>query len=149
MNKKFLDLAIRESEKSVRLGSSPFGAVIVRGADVIARAHNTVVSKHDPTAHAEINAIRAACRKIGTFDLSGCDLYSSCEPCPMCVGAISWAKISHVYYAADRNDADKIGFRDKCMFDNKCNIRHMKHVENTCAPDIMEKWHELKSRKKY
>ena len=65
----------------------------------------------------------------------------------MCVGAITWAKISHVYYAADRNDADKIGFRDKCMFDNKCNIRHMKHVENTIAPDIMEKWHKLKSRK--
>ena len=66
-------MAIRESEKSVKVGSSPFGAVIVRGADVIARAHNTVVPKHDPTAHAEINAIRAACQKLGTFDLSGCD----------------------------------------------------------------------------
>lgn len=141
-------MAIRESEKSVRLGSSPFGAVIVRGVDVIARAHNTVVSKHDPTAHAEINAIRAACRKIGTFDLSGCDLYSSCEPCPMCAAAITWANISHVYFAADRTDADKIGFRDKRMFDNKCRVR-MKHIDGTRAADIMEKWHKLKSRKKY
>ena len=148
MNKKFLDLAIRESEKSVRVGSSPFGAVVVRDGVVIARAHNTVVSKHDPTAHAEVNAIRTACKKLGTFDLSGCDLYSSCEPCPMCAAAITWANISHVYYAVDRSDADKIGFRDKRMFDNKCRVR-MRHIENTDAPDIMERWHKLKTRKKY
>lgn len=148
MNKKFLDMAISESEKSVAKGSSPFGAVIVRDGVVIARAHNTVVPKSDPTAHAEINAIRAACKKIGTFDLSGCDLYSSCEPCPMCSAAITWANISHVYYAANRYDADKVGFRDKRMFDNKCRVR-MKHIDGTCATDIMEKWHKLKSRKKY
>ena len=141
-------MAIDESEKSVRMGSSPFGAIIVRDGIVVARAHNTVVSKSDPTAHAEINAIRSACKKMGTFDLSGCDLYSSCEPCPMCSAAITWANISHVYYAANRCDADKIGFRDKRMFDNKCRVR-MQHIENTCAMDIMEKWHKLKSRKKY
>ena len=141
-------MAIAESEKSVKLGSSPFGAVVVRGGDVIARAHNTVVQKNDPTAHAEVNAIRLACRKIGTFDLSGCDLYTSCEPCPMCLAAITWANISHIYYAADRNDADKIGFRDKRMFDNKCRV-HMKHIENPSAADIMAGWYKSKSRKKY
>ena len=148
MNKKFLDMAIAESEKSVKYGSSPFGAVIVRDGVVIARAHNTVVPKNDPTAHAEVNAIRSACKKMGTFDLSGCDLYTSCEPCPMCAAAITWANISRVYYAADRNDADKIGFRDKRMFDNKCRV-HMKHIENTCAADIMGRWHKSKSKKKY
>jgi len=148
MNRKFLDIAINESEKSVAKGASPFGAVIVRDGKIIARAHNTVMQKSDPTAHAEINAIRLACKKEGTFDLSGCDLYTSCEPCPMCLAAITWAKISHVYYAADRYDADRIGFRDKRMFDNKCHV-HMTHVENTGAADIMEKWHKLKSRKKY
>jgi len=148
MNKKFLDMAIAESEKSVKLGSSPFGAVIVRGADVIARAHNTVVLKKDPTAHAEVNAIRLACKKLGTFDLSGCDLYASCEPCPMCTAASTWANISHVYYAADKKDADKIGFRDECMFNNKCRVP-VKHIENASAVDTMERWHKLKSRKKY
>ena len=148
MNKKFLDMAIAESEKSVKLGSSPFGAVVVRGADVIARAHNTVVLKKDPTAHAEVNAIRLACKKLGTFDLSGCDLYTSCEPCPMCAAASTWANISHVYYAADRKDADKIGFRDECMFNNKCRVP-VKHIENASAVDAMERWHKLKSRKKY
>jgi tRNA(Arg) A34 adenosine deaminase TadA len=148
MNKKFLDMAIVECEKSVKIGSSPFGAVIVRDGNVIARAHNTVVIKNDPTAHAEVNAIRLACKKMGTFDLSGCDLYTSCEPCPMCLAAITWANISHVYYAADRNDADKIGFRDERMFNHKCRV-HVKHIENTCAADIMEKWHKLKSRKIY
>lgn len=148
MNKKFLDMAIAESEKSVKQGSSPFGAVVVRDGIVIARAHNTVVSKSDPTAHAEINAIRAACKKIGTFDLSGCDLYSSCEPCPMCAAATTWANISHVYYVAGQRDADKIGFRDKCISDKKCRVP-MKHIENTGATEIMKKWHKLKTRKKY
>ncbi len=148
MNKKFLDMAIAESEKSVKLGSSPFGAVIVRDGVVIARAHNTVVLKKDPTAHAEVNAIRLACKKLGTFDLSGCDLYASCEPCPMCTAASTWANISHVYYAANKKDADKIGFRDDCMFNNKCRVP-VKHIENASAVDTMERWHKLKSRKKY
>ncbi len=148
MNKKFLDMAIVESEKSVKLGSSPFGAIIVRDGVIIARAHNTVVLKKDPTAHAEVNAIRLACKKLGTFDLSGCDLYTSCEPCPMCAAASTWANISHVYYAADRKDADKIGFRDECMFNNKCRVP-VKHIENADAVDVMKNWHKLKSRKKY
>ncbi len=148
MNKKFIDMAIAESDRSVKSGSSPFGAVVVRDGVVVARAHNTVVAKHDPTAHAEVNAIRAACKKIGTYDLSGCDLYTSCEPCPMCLAAITWANVSHVYYAANRNDADKIGFRDKRMFDNKCRVR-IKHIDNPAAVDIMAKWHKLKTRKKY
>ena len=148
MNKKFLDMAIAESEKSVKLGSSPFGAVIIRDGVVIARAHNTVVIKKDPTAHAEVNAIRAACKKLGTFDLSGCDLYSSCEPCPMCAAASTWANIAHVYYAANRKDAGKIGFRDDCMYNNTCLVPE-KHIENKDATAVMKWWHKLKSRKKY
>lgn len=144
----FLKMAVDESAKSVAQGSSPFGAVVVKGGVVIARAHNTVVPKSDPTAHAEVNAIRSACKKLGTFDLSGCVLYSSCEPCPMCAAAITWSNIRHVYFAADRYDADKIGFRDARMFDNKCRVS-MKHVSLPDAVDVMQRWYKSKSKKKY
>lgn len=88
----------------------PFGAVIVRDGKVVAEASNTVTVDNDPTAHAEVNAIRKACAVLGTFDLSGCELYTSCEPCPMCLAACYWAHIDKVYYAADRNDAAAAGF---------------------------------------
>ena len=140
-------MAVAESKKAVDMGQAPFGAVVVQDGVVVARAHNTVMKKSDPTAHAEINAIRLACKKIGTSNLSGCDLYTSCEPCPMCIGAIAWANISHVYYAVDKNDTDKIGFSDKRMFDNKCRV-NMEHMGNSDAVEIMRNWHELKSKKK-
>jgi len=94
----------------------PFGAVIARGARIIAEGHNAVTSTLDPTAHAEIVAIRAACRALGRFHLDGCVIYTSCEPCPMCLAAIYWARLDHVYYANTRADAQAIGFDDAMIY---------------------------------
>lgn len=94
----------------------PFGAVVVKDGKVIAEASNTVTVDNDPTAHAEVNAIRKACTALGTFDLSGCELYTSCEPCPMCLAACYWAHIDKVYYAADREDAAAAGFDDSDIY---------------------------------
>ena len=95
----------------------PFGAAIVRGGEIIATGGNIVTISCDPTAHAEISAIRVAARKLGTFDLSGCVIYTSCEPCPMCLGAIYWARLDKVYYANDRHDAKNIGFDDEFIYE--------------------------------
>lgn len=98
-------------------GGGPFGAVIVKDGFVISAASNSVTPDSDPTAHAEVNAIRAACKKLGTHDLSGCVLYTSCEPCPMCLSAAYWAHVDKIYYAADRNDAQRAGFSDAFIYD--------------------------------
>ena len=95
----------------------PFGAVIARDGEIIAEGHNRVTSANDPTAHAEVVAIREACAKLGTFDLSGCVIYASCEPCPMCLSAIYWARLDAVYYANSREDAAGIGFDDALLYD--------------------------------
>lgn len=95
----------------------PFGAVIVKEGEIVSSAVNSVTTDNDPTAHAEVNAIRAACKKLGTFDLTGCTLYSSCEPCPMCLSAAYWAHISKIFYAADRNQAERAGFSDAFIYD--------------------------------
>lgn len=94
----------------------PFGAVIVKDGKVIAEGGNEVISTNDPTAHAEITAVRRACQALQTFDLSGCEIYTNCEPCPMCLGAIYWARISRIYYANDRHDAARVGFRDDQLY---------------------------------
>ena len=94
----------------------PFGAVIIKNNQIIGQGYNQVTSTHDPTAHAEIVAIRDACRNMQHFHLEGCILFTSCEPCPMCLGAIYWAKISHIYYANNREDAAKIGFSDDFIY---------------------------------
>ncbi|MBL8860588.1 MAG: nucleoside deaminase [Planctomycetes bacterium] len=95
----------------------PFGAVIVRGDVVVGRGFNRVLGTHDPTAHAEIVAIRQACRKLGTFSLAGCTLYASSEPCPMCLAAIHWARIERVWFACDRQDAARAGFDDAFLYE--------------------------------
>ena len=94
----------------------PFGAVIVRDGEVIAEAHNTVTSENDPTAHAEMNAIRAACAKLGKFRLEGCEIYASGEPCPMCLAAIYWARLDRIYYANRQEDANRVGFSDESFY---------------------------------
>ena len=108
--------AIALSEESVKNGGGPFGAVIARNGEIVAEAANRVTLDHDPTAHAEVSAIRLASRKLGTFNLSGCDIYTSCEPCPMCLGAIYWARLDNVYYANNREDAANIGFDDDFIY---------------------------------
>ena len=108
--------AIALSEQSVRNGGGPFGSVVARGGEIIAEATNSVTIACDPTAHAEVNAIRKAAQKLGTFDLSGCDIYTSCEPCPMCLGAIYWAHLNRIYYGNKRKDAARIGFDDDFIY---------------------------------
>ena len=109
--------AIRISVEQMRAGQGgPFGAVVVKDGRIIARGWNRVTTAHDPTAHAEMMAIREACRALGDFRLTGCELYSSCEPCPMCLGAIYWARLERLYFAADRRDAAEAGFDDEFIY---------------------------------
>ena len=114
--KELMRRAIELSINSVKNGGGPFGAVIAKDGEIIAEASNSVTIDNDPTAHAEVNAIRKATAKLGTFDLRGCEVYTSCEPCPMCLGAIYWARLDKIYYANDRKDAAKIGFDDDFIY---------------------------------
>ena len=109
--------AIRLSLDNIDHDGGPFGAVIVKDGKIIARGVNRVTASVDPTAHAEVNAIREAARVLGTFDLSGCEIYTSCEPCPMCLGAIYWAHLDKVYYGNTKADAKEIGFDDSFIYD--------------------------------
>lgn len=118
MEKKFMQMAIREAQKGINNNhGGPFGAVIVKDGKVVAKGHNQVVKNNDPTLHGEVDAIRKACKKLDTFDLTGCELYTTAEPCPMCLGAILWANISKVYYGCNQSDTDNIGFRDKVFYE--------------------------------
>ena len=108
--------AIALSEVSVKNGGGPFGAVIARNGEIIAEASNKVTIDCDPTAHAEVSAIRLASKRLDTFDLSGCEIYTSCEPCPMCLGAIYWAHLDRIFYANNRKDAAAIGFDDDFIY---------------------------------
>jgi len=117
-DKKWLDLLCRLSEENVVSGrGGPFSALVIKNNELIASACNDVLRSGDPTAHAEVNAIRAACKKLGSFQLEGCILISSCEPCPMCLGAIYWARPSAVFFMNTREDAATIGFDDQFIYD--------------------------------
>lgn len=115
-DKELMMRAIELSEESVKNGGGPFGAVIARNGEIIAEGSNCVTLHHDPTAHAEVTAIRNAAEKLNSFDLSGCVIYTSCEPCPMCLGAIYWAHLDKIFYANDRKDAADIGFDDDFIY---------------------------------
>ncbi|MBO7230917.1 MAG: nucleoside deaminase [Bacteroidaceae bacterium] len=112
----FMRQAIALAVENVKNSGGPFGAVIVKDGRVVATGVNRVTANNDPTAHAEISAIRSACTKLGTFDLSGCVLYTSCEPCPMCLGAIYWAHIDKIYYGANQLDAAAVDFDDSFIY---------------------------------
>ena len=117
-NPEFLRRAIALATENVLLGTGgPFGAVIVRDGRILGEGVNTVTDSHDPTAHGEVNAIRAACKALGTFSLAGCQLYTSCEPCPMCLAAAYWARIDDFYYGASAADAARAGFDDAFLYD--------------------------------
>jgi len=116
MKNKFMTRAIELSIESVNSGGGPFGSIIVKNDKVIAEGSNKVALNNDPTAHGEIVAIRKACGSLNNFNLSGCELYSTCEPCPMCLSAIYWAHIEKIYYANTRDDAQKIDFDDSLIF---------------------------------
>ncbi len=155
MNKEFLQLAIDTALDNIKSNNGgPFGAVIVKDGVLIAKSPNTVTSSNDPTAHAEINAIRLACKELKTFDLSGCEIYSSCEPCPMCLSAIYWARIYKVYYAADRFDAQKAGFDDSFIY-NEISLSEKDrsiYMENAMPKEgqlPFELWQETENKTKY
>jgi len=153
-NEKFMRLAIEKSLESVDNGGGPFGAVIVKDDEVVAVASNSVTRDNDPTAHAEVNAIRMACKKLGTFDLSGCEIYASCEPCPMCLASIYWARIGKLYYANTQNDADKIGFSDNFIYEefakpeSERSVKVVKMLRNE-AVKAFEKWDKKEDKKEY
>lgn len=116
-NRKFMRKAIALSIENIKNGGGPFGAVIVKDGKIIATGVNRVTANNDPTAHAEVTAIRKAAKKLGTFDLAGCDIYTSCEPCPMCLGAVYWAHLDKMYYGNTKTDAKNIGFDDSFIYD--------------------------------
>lgn len=115
-DKKFMLEAICLSVKNIARGGGPFAAVVVKDGQVVSAEGNSVTLDNDPTAHAEVNAIRSACKRLNTFDLTGCEIYASCEPCPMCLSAIYWAHIDKIYYAATREDAASVGFDDSLIY---------------------------------
>ena len=116
-HKNYMIEAIKMAEENIATSKGgPFGAVVVKDGKIIAACGNRVTSTNDPTAHAEIVAIRQACTELGPFDLAGCEIYASCEPCPMCLGAIMWSRIDKLYFAADRLDASRAGFDDELFY---------------------------------
>lgn len=145
---EFLREAIRLAQENVQQGQGgPFGALIVQGERVVARGVNRVTPNHDPTAHAEIEAIRDACRTLGSFSLEGFALYTSCEPCPMCLAAIYWARLDQIFYASTRQEAADIGFDDAWLYDEigrplaKRTIPLVQHCQDE-ARAVFDLWRE-------
>ena len=146
--------AIMLSIDNVCNGGGPFGAVITRHGEVVATGVNRVTANNDPTAHAEVTAIRNAARELGTFDLSDCEIYTSCEPCPMCLGAIYWARLKKVYFANNKNDAKDIGFDDSFIYDEfakPCEERKLPSevMLRDEALEAFRLWNEKKDKVEY
>ena len=146
--------AIELSEENVKNGGGPFGAVIAKDGQIVAEGFNQVTANNDPTAHAEVTAIRNAARKLGTFDLSGCTIYTSCEPCPMCLGAIYWSRISHMYFGNTKKDADTIGFSDDFIYkeiDKPMQERSLpsEQLMNKEALNAFKLWQEKEDKTEY
>lgn len=152
---EFLQEAIRLAREQMLAGEGgPFGAVIVRDGAVLARGWNRVTSANDPTAHAEVEAIREACSLLGTFQLRGCTLYASCEPCPMCLCACYWARLDRVVYAATRHDAADAGFDDARLYDElilppEARQLTLVHEPEAGAPEVFQLWRENSARVLY
>ena len=154
-DREFIDRAIKLSEKGMNNNAGgPFGAVIVKDDKIIAEAYNEVTSSNDPTAHAEIVAIREACKNLNSFQLDGCIIYTSCEPCPMCLGAIYWARPSAVYYACTKEDAAEVGFDDDFIYkeiDSGMENRSIKFINlnREEGKEIFKKWADKEERTDY
>ncbi|HBD92948.1 MAG: tRNA-specific adenosine deaminase [Spirochaetes bacterium GWF1_31_7] len=150
-----MDVAIIEAKSGVENGDGgPFGAVVIHNGIIVGKGHNEVVLHNDPTAHAEIVAIRRACAYLGRFDLSDCELYTTCEPCPMCFAAVQWAGIKKVYYGCNRDDAAQIGFDDKLIYDilNGNNTTDGPEMINCCRDEsfkIFEMWYNKNDKVQY
>tara|TARA_B100000686_G_scaffold13146_1_gene12620 strand:- start:573 stop:1037 length:465 start_codon:yes stop_codon:yes gene_type:complete len=154
MKNEFMKRAIELSVESVKKGGGPFGCIIVKNGEIVSEGSNKVTLTNDPTAHGEIVAIRNACKKINNFNLSGCELYSTCEPCPMCLSAIYWARIEKIYYANTREDAKKIDFDDSLIYSelqkniNKRKIPMIQMMRNE-ALKAFELWDKKTDKVKY
>ena len=152
--KKMMRKAIQLSVKSVESGGGPFGAVIVKDGKEVASGANQVTKKTDPTAHAEVTAIRKAAKKLNDFNLSGCEIYTSCEPCPMCLSAIYWARIDKIYYANTKVDAKAIGFDDSFIYEQlelpeeKRSIPVTKMLRDE-AKKAFQMWQETEDKTEY
>lgn len=146
--------AIALSKKNIESGGGPFGAVIVKDGKIIGEGWNKVTSHNDPTAHAEVEAIRAACQNLKNFDLTGAEIYSSCEPCPMCLSAIYWARLSKIYYGNTKTDAASIEFDDDFLYteipkpkaERKISMVQMMHAE---ALEVFKAWNASDKKIKY
>jgi guanine deaminase len=155
MQHEFLERAIELAGLGMAQGhGGPFGALVVRGDQILAEGWNQVTGSHDPTAHAEVNAIRAACRALSTFSLAGCEIYSSCEPCPMCLSAIYWARLDRLYFAATRTDAAEIGFDDAFLYteltlDPAQRRLPSVHALRDRARQVMLPWKQMPSDRRY
>jgi guanine deaminase len=153
-DKLFITRTVEIAKEGIIKGGGPFGAIVVKDGKIISEAFNRVVLNSDPTAHAEILAIRAASGILESHELSDCTIYSSCEPCPMCLGAIYWAGIKKVIYASDRNDAEKAGFSDKLIYDEIIldpSNRKIKFtlMSNSGGKDVFKAWEELENKIAY
>jgi guanine deaminase len=143
-----MKLAIKEAKKGMLQNEGgPFGAVIVKDNKVIAKTHNTVLKSQCATNHAEINAIKKASKKLHTFDLSGCELYTTCMPCPMCMGAIEWANITNIYYGSTSDDADSIGFRDAKFYQS--NPTNLINIDRDKTLKLFNIWEKKEDKTMY
>ena len=145
---RFMALAVEEARNGIHAGhGGPFGCVIVKDGDIIGRGHNEVILQKDPTCHGEIMAIRNACKVLGTFDLSGCELYTTAEPCPMCLGAIQWSNIRKVYYGCNISDTDKIGFRDQQFYNEPTDI--LEELDRKECLEVFCEYREIENKTSY
>lgn len=152
---EFMKVAIDEARKGILAGDGgPFGSVIVKDGVIIGKGHNHVVSRNDPTCHGEIDAIRNACKNINSFDLSGADVYTTGEPCPMCLGAILWANINKIYYGCSIKENDSIGFRDEIFYKNlSISTKKMKErmiqIDHEECKELFKEYAELNNKTSY
>jgi guanine deaminase len=154
MHDPFMRRAVELANDNIDAGGGPFGAVIVKDGKIIAEASNRVTLLNDPTAHAEVMAIRKAGEQLENFDLSDCVIYASCEPCPMCLGAIYWARLSAVYFASDRQDAEESGFDDSLIYEELAKPvgeRKLKMIrlDDPSAELVFRKWNEKTDKTRY
>ncbi len=145
---KYMKIAIDEARTGINAHhGGPFGCVIVRNGEIVGRGHNEVIKQNDPTCHGEMMAIRDACKKLGTHDLTSCELYTTAEPCPMCRGAILWANIRKVYYGCNISDTDKIGFRDKVFYESE--EKFSEELEREECLEVFEEYQNIRNKKHY
>ena len=147
---KYMKKAIAEARKGITKGDGgPFGCVIVKDGRIVGKGHNEVVKRHDPTCHGEMTAIRNACKNLVDFDLSGCELYTTAEPCPMCLGAIYWANIRKVYYGCTISDTDAIGFRDEVFYKRSRDDDFLVETDREECLKVFEEYTGIKDKMMY